>query len=96
MDLTQAAGYLRVSSETLVDLAKRGQIPGRELNGEWRFLRRAIDGWLSTQAGAPGVSHPSSETRKKFAGAFKDDPFLSKIVKDAYQERGRPIPEGDE
>jgi hypothetical protein len=65
-------------------------LPGRLVNGEWRFLKAALQQWLS-------VSQPTDDMRKAAllasAGAFKDDPDLIRICEDAYRQRGRPITE---
>jgi hypothetical protein len=65
-------------------------LPGRLVGGEWRFLKSAIQQWLST-----GL--PTQETRKAVllaaAGSFKDDPDLIPIVEEIYRRRGRPITE---
>jgi excisionase family DNA binding protein len=47
LTLAEAAAYLRVAEEELADLAVGGGIPARRIGGEWRFLRGALDDWLS-------------------------------------------------
>jgi hypothetical protein len=32
----------------VLELARAGELPGRELGGEWRFARVALLGWLGT------------------------------------------------
>ncbi len=41
----EAAKYLRISEEKLKSLTTRGGVPGREIEGEWRFSRAALDDW---------------------------------------------------
>lgn len=43
--LDEAAKLMRMSTKTLVKLAKGGAVPGRQLSGRsspWRFSRRAL------------------------------------------------------
>jgi len=79
--LAEAARYLRLPQDTLRKHASRGDIPGRQIGKHWRFLRAALDDWLR---------RPSSKSvMLEMAGAFKDDPHLDEIVKNAYAERRR-------
>ena len=47
LDVDQAAELLAVDREPIIDLAERGELPGRQIAGEWRFLRRAVFDWLA-------------------------------------------------
>jgi|tagenome__1003787_1003787.scaffolds.fasta_scaffold19298326_2 excisionase family DNA binding protein len=46
LDAQQAAELLSVQESAIVDLAAKGELPGREIGGEWRFSRRALLDWL--------------------------------------------------
>jgi excisionase family DNA binding protein len=46
LTLTEAAEFLRVSDKALADKAREGEVPARQIGGEWRFLRRALVDWL--------------------------------------------------
>ena len=87
LTLTEAAAYLRVAENQLAELATCQEIPGRQIGGEWRFLKTALANWLAT---------PS---RKGFwesqFGALKDDPHLDEMLRDIYRERGRPMTEDE-
>jgi excisionase family DNA binding protein len=48
----QAAELLQTDAATVRELAEAGDLPGRRVGGEWRFLRRAVLGWLGG-AGPP-------------------------------------------
>jgi excisionase family DNA binding protein len=52
----QAAELLQVSAAVVERLAEQGELPGRRLDGEWRFSRAALLAWLapSACAGADG------------------------------------------
>jgi excisionase family DNA binding protein len=38
----EAAKCLKVASETVIELLESGDLPGRQIGGEWRTTRRAI------------------------------------------------------
>lgn len=42
----QLAELLQVESETVQDLARSGELPGRKIGREWRFSRAAVLAWL--------------------------------------------------
>lgn len=48
LTLQEVADYLRLPIDTIHRHALLGQIPGRSIDGEWRFLKQAIDQWLTT------------------------------------------------
>jgi excisionase family DNA binding protein len=90
LTLAEAAAYLRLPEREVVGLVHSQGLPGRLVGGEWRFLKTAIQQWLSTGA-------PSPETRKAaqlaVAGSWKDDPNLEAMLEEIYKQRGRPITE---
>jgi excisionase family DNA binding protein len=46
LTLPEAAAYLRVTEDALLDLVKDDGIPAQKIGGEWRFLKRALADWL--------------------------------------------------
>lgn len=90
MTLADAAAYLRLPEKEVVNLVHTQGLPGRLVAGEWRFLKTAIQLWLSTGS-------PTAESRKAaqlaLVGAWKDDPNLEAMVEEIYRKRGRPISE---
>ena len=42
----QAAALLQVEEGVLLELAAAGDVPGRQVGGEWRFARGALLRWL--------------------------------------------------
>lgn len=46
LTLEELATYLKLPVATIRDQVDRGQIPGRKIGDEWRFLQAAIDDWL--------------------------------------------------
>lgn len=47
MSAEQAAQFLQVEVETVVELAEAGTLPGRKLGAQWRFSREALVAWLA-------------------------------------------------
>jgi excisionase family DNA binding protein len=43
----QAAELLAVDEAELIELAERGELPGRRIGDAWRFSRQALMDWLS-------------------------------------------------
>lgn len=74
----EAAEYLRISEDKLKSLTARGGVPGREIEGEWRFSRAALDDWLK------GPS--PKEILLSQAGAFADDPGDMKALRRQIEE----------
>jgi excisionase family DNA binding protein len=92
LTLAEAAEYLRVAEEDLLPMVHQQGLPGRQIGQEWRFLKSALRTWLET---SPTLDNPK-EQLLRWAGAFKDDPDLQEIVREAYQQRGRSITEEGE
>ena len=84
LTLSEAAAYLRVSEKDALDLASAGDLPGRKIGQEWRFLKTALDDWLKGETLASG-----RQALLAMAGMFQQDPFLESIVRDAYRSRER-------
>ena len=49
LDVEQAASFLSRDAREVGKLASRGLLPGRKVNGEWRFARAEIAHWLETR-----------------------------------------------
>jgi hypothetical protein len=47
LTLEEVSEYLRLPIEAVRDHAVQGLLPGNQIQGEWRFLKSAIDQWLS-------------------------------------------------
>ncbi len=90
MTLAEAAAYMRLPEADLITAIQDQKFPGRLVNGEWRFLKSAIQQWLS-------VSEPPKEglnaAMLAMVGKWKDDPYLEDMVEEIYRRRGRPITE---
>jgi excisionase family DNA binding protein len=47
MNAAQAAQYLQIDEEVVIQMARDGKLPGRRLGDVWRFLRAALVAWLA-------------------------------------------------
>jgi excisionase family DNA binding protein len=47
MNVEQAADFLQVDEEVVLELVEAGKLPGRKLGDAWRFSRTALVEWLS-------------------------------------------------
>jgi excisionase family DNA binding protein len=81
LTLEEASGYLRLSIETVASLALKGNIPGRKIENDWRFLKSAIDDWLRAKN--------SSSVLLSQAGVLADDDSLTQLRESIYQARER-------
>jgi excisionase family DNA binding protein len=90
LTLAEAAAYLRLPEKDVIAAASTQGLPGRLVGGEWRFLKTALQQWLS-------ASQPTAEMRKAAqmaaVGSLQDDPDLEDMVEEIYRRRGRPITE---
>ena len=46
LTLREAATFLRVSPNHLLELAESGEVPGLLLDGRWRFPRQTLEEWV--------------------------------------------------
>jgi excisionase family DNA binding protein len=90
--LSEAAAYLRLSEADVINLIHAQGLPGRFTGSEWRFLKSAIDQWLSSGSPTPQAR---KEAQLALTGKYKDDPDLMRICEEAYRQRGRPMTEGE-
>ncbi len=50
-DIDQLAAYLHLSPDQVTKMASRGKLPGRKVNGAWKFSESEIHHWLEEQIG---------------------------------------------
>lgn len=81
LTLEETSEYLRLPVETVLNQALKGNIPGRKIEDDWRFLKAAIDEWLRAKN--------SRSVLLSQAGAFAGDDSLVQLRDDIYQVRGR-------
>ncbi len=82
LTLDEAAMYLRLPEDTLAQEAIKGRIPGQQVGTTWRFLKRALDEWLSAR--------DSRATLLRQAGALSDDATVPALLSTIYASRERP------
>lgn len=82
LTLDEAASFLRVSPEAVMRLVVQQALPGRPIDGEWRFLRAALVDWLREKSGKAILLSQ--------AGALAEDESLAELRAAIYRERGRP------
>lgn len=81
LTLEETSAYLRLPVETVLGQALQGNIPSRKIGEEWRFLKVAVDNWLSS---------PSSRSMLlQQAGALADYETLGELRATIYEARGR-------
>jgi len=69
--LEELAAYLKVSETTAYALVRSGELPGRKVGREWRFLKARVIGWLQ-QAGEDDMDQQSGAVqRDEHGGEFK-------------------------
>jgi excisionase family DNA binding protein len=90
LTLSEAAAYLRVSEADVVRIIHEQALPARQLGTEWRFLKSAIQQWLSCGKTA---LQANKEAWASIIGAWKDDPTVEDMLEEIYRQRGRPITE---
>ena len=71
LTLKELSMYLRLPEEKIEKEVIQGRIPGRRIEKDWRFLKRAIDDWLR--------SHDSRTILLHQAGALSDDDTLEEL-----------------
>jgi len=82
LTLESAARFLRLSPDAVARQAEAGQIPGRQVEGSWRFLLSALKDWLGRR--------DSKAIFLEQAGAFKTDESMDELIAEIYKARGRP------
>jgi excisionase family DNA binding protein len=51
LTLEEAAAFLRVTPDAVMRLVVQQAMPGRQIEGQWRFLRAALADWLRERSG---------------------------------------------
>jgi excisionase family DNA binding protein len=82
LTIEEVAQYLRLPREMVERQASQGQIPGRQVEGHWRFSKAAIEAWLQQRDNRAVLLGQ--------AGALAGDKTLGELRRAIYAERGRP------
>lgn len=83
LDLSEAAAYLRLPEDAVLEAVRNQRLPCRTVRGEWRFLKSAVQEWLRLG--------PATDFWASQIGALKDDPYLEQMVQQIYRNRGRSM-----
>jgi excisionase family DNA binding protein len=81
MTSVEVAKYLRLPKSKVDRLAREGEIPAREIDGDWRFLKSAIDEWL-------GRPDPTKRLLMQ-AGIWADDETFPDLCRSINEAPGR-------
>jgi excisionase family DNA binding protein len=82
LTLEEAAAFLRVSPDAVMRLVAQQALPGRRIEGQWRFLRAALADWLRENSGKAVLLSQ--------AGVLAQDESLPEVRATIYKDRGRP------
>ncbi len=55
LDVAGAAELLGVSTRTIYNMVKCGELPAKKVGKEWRFSRRTLINWISGKTEANGA-----------------------------------------
>lgn len=100
MTLSEAAKFIRVSEKTLGERARRGRIPSQKVGREWRFLRHALEEWLSGRLGSNGkvrtgqmksghnLRRPRTSKAKELWRVRRADWERAELLRKMFPERG--------
>lgn len=78
LDIDQVAAYLSRDVREVGKLASRGVLPGRKVNGEWRFARAEVSHWLEGQLAA--LSEPELAAVEAAHAAEVPEPLLGNLL----------------
>ena len=83
LTLAETAAYLRVGEEAILRLIDEQALPARRVDGEWRFLKSAIQRWLG--CGSPVDT--SKAAQLAVVGSWRNDPFVDGELRETYARR---------
>jgi excisionase family DNA binding protein len=81
LTLEELADYLRLPVEVIERQASQGQVPGRKIEDNWRFLKAAIEDWLRSQDRRAKIL--------QMACSFAVDENMEQMRAEIYQRRCR-------
>lgn len=71
LTLEELAAYLKVSETTAYALVRSGEIPGRKVGREWRFLKARVVEWLMQARGEDMEQQSGVVRRDEHGGEYK-------------------------
>ena len=73
LTLEELAAYLKVSETTAYTLVRSGEIPGRKVGREWRFLKARVTHWLMQAGTEEDLNKTGFVQRDELGGEFKQE-----------------------
>jgi len=73
LTLEELAAYLKVSETTAYALVRSGEIPGRKVGREWRFLKARVTHWLMQAGTEEDMEKTGFVQRDDLGGEFKQE-----------------------
>lgn len=71
LTLEELAAYLKVSETTAYALVRGGELPGRKVGREWRFLRARVVAWLNEAGTGGDMAEGGVVQRDEQGGEYK-------------------------
>jgi PTS system nitrogen regulatory IIA component len=81
LDIEELAAYLSRDVREVGKLASRGVLPGRRVNGEWRFARAEINHWLESRLHE--YSEAELEALESAHTVEVEEPLLGNLLSEA-------------
>ncbi|UBV42243.1 helix-turn-helix domain-containing protein [Deinococcus taeanensis] len=73
LTLEELATYLKVSETTAYALVRSGEVPGRKVGREWRFLKARVTQWLMQAGTEDEMNSTGLVQRDEHGGEFKQE-----------------------
>jgi hypothetical protein len=74
LDVRETAMLLGLPEEVVIDEAAKGNLPGRQIGGQWRFSHARVLAWLRGDA---GEDHTQARSRQPGGGQQDVDRLLA-------------------
>lgn len=84
LDLEEAASLMKAEADTIMQLARTGELPGAKIGKAWVFMRSDVIAYLRKK-----IDADTQDRRKKSA----NPPILGFIVAKPAHGRSKPRPE---
>lgn len=83
LDVAETAALLRAESETIMQLARKGELPGTRIGKSWVFLREDVIAFLKEQ-----ISKDTEARRRRYASLS----VAAVVVGAPAKSRRKPLP----
>lgn len=92
MDLPAVAAYLGARSETVAQLARKGELPGAQIGKGWIFLREDVIGFLRNRIAQETETRRAMLRQEKIETHPDNSAELHAVVVDRVRARRRELP----